>query len=277
MAPTPQIDDDQVSIASSGTLMMQNSGIIQHIALFPHDSHPVVTDPAIASGDDFPIIEFERSHQFMAPLPHRIAFPPTCQWGIAEFCPKTLYWPSPEDPFFILFQRNFLNYPACLHHETTGGYRRWIFCGYSRRFELVDFLEGDRRVDLYSGDDHSLEDVERNLGMLFFYFLEYLIDCFVDYDLHRYFYHHLLHYDADVLELPWYPETATVDVGGDMDAYLDRMSRPQGIIRWDMRTWWFTQQIPGYRFRWNEIDCDIWLALLDCSSQLFLRRNVPVQ
>jgi hypothetical protein len=173
VAPTSQINDDQVSIASSGTLMIQNSGIIRHIALSPHDSHPVVMDPAIASGDDFPIIEFGRSHQFMAPLPHRIAFPPTRRWGIAEFYPETLYWPSPEDPFFVLFQQNFCNYPTCLcraSHETTDGYRRRIFCDYSRMFESVDFLEGDRRVHLYSGDDHSLEDVECDLGVLFFLF-----------------------------------------------------------------------------------------------------------
>jgi hypothetical protein len=132
-------------------------------------------DPAIANGDDFPIIKFGRSLQFMDPLPHRIAFPLTRRWGIAEFHPETLYWPSPEDPFFILFQWNFHNYPTCLchtSHETTDGYRRQIFCDYSRLFESVDFLEGDRRVHLYSGDDYSLEDVERELGMLFFCFLE---------------------------------------------------------------------------------------------------------
>jgi hypothetical protein len=82
---------------------------------------------------------------------------------------------------------------------------------------------------------------------------------------------------VDVLELPWYSEMATIDIGGDMDAYLDRMSHLQGTTRWDMRTWWFIQQVPDYWFRWNKIDCDIWLALLDRSPQLFLRQNIPVQ
>jgi hypothetical protein len=78
VVPTPQIDDDQVSVASSGTLIIQDSGVIRHFTLFPHDSQPVVIDPAIANGDDFPIIEFRRSRQYMDPLPHCIAFPPTC-------------------------------------------------------------------------------------------------------------------------------------------------------------------------------------------------------
>jgi hypothetical protein len=71
------------------------------------------------------------------------------------------------------------------------------------------------------------------------------------------------------MELHWYPEMATVDIGGDMDAYLERMSRPYSRIRWDMRTWWFTQQVPSYRFHWNQIDRPIWMALLIHSPQLF--------
>jgi hypothetical protein len=31
-----------------------------------------------------------------------------------------------------------------------------------------------------------------------------------------------------------------------MDTYLDRMSHPHSCIHWDMRTWWFIQQVPGY-------------------------------
>jgi hypothetical protein len=62
-----------------------------------------------------------------------------------------------------------------------------------------------------------------------------------------------------------------------MDAYLDRMARPHLCIRWDMHTWWFTQQVPGYWLYWNQIDRPIWLALLDCSPQLFLHSNMPIQ
>jgi hypothetical protein len=90
--------------------MVQNSGVIRHIVLSPHDSQPVVMDLALSSGGDFPVIEFGGSRQYMDPLSHRIAFPPNCQWGIAEFHPETLYWPSSEDPFFNLFQWNFCNY-----------------------------------------------------------------------------------------------------------------------------------------------------------------------
>jgi hypothetical protein len=79
------------------------------------------------------------------------------------------------------------------------------------------------------------------------------------------------------MELHWYPETATVDIGGDMDAYLERISHPHSRIRWDMHTWWFTQQVPSYRFHWNQVDRPIWMVLLIRSPQLFVRPNMPVQ
>jgi hypothetical protein len=112
----------------------------------------------------------------------------------------------------------------------------------------------------------------------FFIFIIRLFEfIFIDTELYRYFYHHLLHFSADDMELHWYPEMATVDIGGDIDAYLERMSRPHSRIRWDMRTWWFTQQVPGYRFHWNQIDRPIWMALLIRSPQLFVCPNMPIQ
>ena len=58
----------------------------------------------------------------------------------------------------------------------------------------------------------------------------------------------------DCLYLPWYPEEAVVDVGGDMSTYLDCMTTHLFSPAMNMDVWWFDQRIPGYRFCWKDID-----------------------
>jgi hypothetical protein len=172
--PTTQIVNNQVSEDFAGTLLALDSSVIRHITIFPSAPESIILDPALGDDIDFPIIEFGISSQFMAPLPHRIAFPPNRYWSVDGFLPETVYWPSPEDPLFPIFQRAFPNYPSCLRHaphETTDSYRRRIFGNYSRLFGSVEFMEDNRRVDLYSGDEVSLENVEREIGEFEFLFL----------------------------------------------------------------------------------------------------------
>jgi hypothetical protein len=172
--PTTQIVNNQVSEDFTGTLLASDSGVIRHIAIFPSAPESILLDSALGDDSHFPTIEFGLSSQFMAPLPHRIVFPPNRYWSVDGFLPETVYWPSPEDSLFPIFQWAIPNYPSCLHHtphETTDSYRRRIFSNYSRLFGSVEFMENNRRVDLYSGDEVSLEDVEREIGEFEFLFL----------------------------------------------------------------------------------------------------------
>jgi hypothetical protein len=170
VAPTSQISTDRVVIPGSGIMMVWDSDAIRRIALTPPSPDSVITDPILPTHDEFPVIEFGIG-QFMAPLPHHISFPPTRTWGIAEFDPESLYWPSSEESLAIFFRRAFQNYPSCLRHashETLQDYRRRILRDYSRMFEGIEIIANERRVDMYSGDGHTLESIERDVGMLFF-------------------------------------------------------------------------------------------------------------
>jgi hypothetical protein len=129
-------------------------------------------DPVLLIHDKFPVIEFGIG-QFMAPLSHRISFPPTRAWGIAEFDPESLYWPSSEESMAIFFHQAFQNYPLCLQralHENIQDYRRRIHRNYGRMFEGIEVLANERRVDLYSGEGNTLESVERDISMLSFFY-----------------------------------------------------------------------------------------------------------
>jgi hypothetical protein len=174
VAPTPQINTDRIVIPDSGILLVWDSDAIRRIALTPLRPDSIITDPVLPTHDEFPVIEFGIG-QFMAPLPHRLSFPSTRTWGIAEFDPESLYWPSSEEPLAIFFRRAFPNYPSCLRrasHETLQGYRGRILRDYSRMFEGFEVLANERRVDLYSGDGNTLESVEWDIGE--FVFLIYL-------------------------------------------------------------------------------------------------------
>jgi hypothetical protein len=174
VAPTPQIITNQIPVQDSGILIVWDTDAIRHIALTPPSPGFIITDSILPTHDEFPVIEFGIG-QFMAPLPHRISFPPTRTWGVAEFDPESLYWPSSEEPMAIFFRRAFQNYPSYLRraaYETTQGYRGRILRDYSRMFEGFEVLANERRVNLYSGDVNTLESVEREIGE--FVFLIYL-------------------------------------------------------------------------------------------------------
>jgi hypothetical protein len=180
VAPSSQIDANQVPVQGSGILMVWDSDAIRRIDLTPRTPDSVITDPVLPAHDEFPVIEFGIG-QYMAPLPHRLSFPPTRSWGVAEFDPESLYWPSSEEALAILFRWSFRNYPSCLRrapHESTREYHRRILRGYSRMFESIEFLADDRRAQLYSGEDISREAIEREIGMLSGIFLDCMTeDC----------------------------------------------------------------------------------------------------
>jgi hypothetical protein len=164
--PTPQISTDRIVIPGPGILMVWDSDAIRHIALTPPRPDSIIMDPILPTHDKFPVIEFGIG-QFMVPLPHRISFPPTRTWGLAEFDPESLYWPSSEESLAIFFRRAFQNHPSCLcmaPHETIREYRGCILRGYSRMFEGFEIIANERRVDLYSGEGNTLESVEREIG-----------------------------------------------------------------------------------------------------------------
>jgi hypothetical protein len=136
--------------------------VIRRITLTPPSPDFIITDPILLTHNEFPVIEFGIG-QFMAPLPHCISFSPSRTWGIAEFDPKSLYWPSSEESMAIFFCRTFQNYPLCLQHashKNIQDYRRRIHRDYGRMFEGIEVLANERRVDMYSGDGHTLESVE---------------------------------------------------------------------------------------------------------------------
>jgi hypothetical protein len=162
VVPTPQINTNRMVIPGSGILTVRDFGVIRHIALTPRSPDDIITDPILPTHDEFPIIEFGIS-QFMAPLPHRISFPPSRTWGVAEFDPESLYWPSSEESMAIFFRRAFQNYPSCLRrasHENIQDYRRCIHRNYGWMFEGIKVLANERRVDMYSGEGNTLKSVE---------------------------------------------------------------------------------------------------------------------
>jgi hypothetical protein len=177
VAPTPHIDANQMPVQGSGILMIWDSDAIRRINLTPRTPDLVITDPVLPAHDEFPVIEFGIG-QYMAPLSHRLSFPLNRSWGVAEFDPKSLYWPSSEEALAILFWQAFRNYATCLRHaphETTRDYHWQILRGYSRMFERVEFLADDRRAQLCSGEERSHKDIEREIGMLIilmFYYLD---------------------------------------------------------------------------------------------------------
>jgi hypothetical protein len=165
---TPQININWVPVASFGTLVARDFRLIRHIALSPQDTLSIVRDLVVLENNDFPVIEFRFSWQFRSSLPYRIAFPPNHQWGVAEFNPKILHWPSFKDPLFVLFQQAFQNYLSCprhASHETTDRYHRCIFRDYSQLFGAMNVIENDQRVNLYSGNNNSCKEVEQEIDI----------------------------------------------------------------------------------------------------------------
>jgi hypothetical protein len=162
VAPTPHINTDQVVIPGSGILVAWDSDAIRCIMLTPPSPDSIIMDPILPTQDKFPVIEFGIG-QFMAPLSHCISFPPSQSWGIAEFNPKSLYWPSSEESMVIFFCQAFQNYPSCLRcasHENVQDYHMHILHDYGQMFEGIEVLANERRADMYSGEGNTLESVE---------------------------------------------------------------------------------------------------------------------
>jgi hypothetical protein len=111
-------DDMEFICPDSGILIVWDSDAIRRINLTPRSPNAVIMDPILPTHDKFPIIEFGIS-QYMAPLLHRLSFPPTRRWGVAEFDPESLYWLSSEEALAILFCQAFQNYLLRSYHSQS--------------------------------------------------------------------------------------------------------------------------------------------------------------
>ena len=75
--------------------------------------------------------------------------------------------------------------------------------------------------------------------------------------------------------LGWLPEQGPPSNSGDPEYYITSR-RSSDFVQWYVEDWWADQRVPGYSFRWRDLDRVGFQILYERNPELFFTPAIPI-